>query len=90
MYNHYFDYKDILEYWMDKGVTGFRFDALRHLFESDKFLDEPYLEGKEGSLIYDDIDHKYILNQPEDIEMVYEWREFMDNYTKTKKPSYAT
>lgn len=89
MHIHYIDYQDILEYWMDKGVTGFRFDALRHLFESDKFLDEPYVKGKEGSQKYDDVYHIHILNQPENIEMVYAWREFMINYTKTKKPLYA-
>lgn len=89
MHDYCFDYKDILEYWMDKGVSGFRFDALKHLFESDKFLDEPYLIGKEGSLQYNDIDHIYTLDQPENIEIIYAWREFMDNYTKTKKPLYT-
>lgn len=36
-----------MKFWLAKGVVGFRFDALKHLFESDKFLDEPYFPGKE-------------------------------------------
>lgn len=80
--------KDILEFWMDKGISGFRFDALKHLFENITFADEPYLKGKEGSLLYNDIDHIYIIDQPEVIEIIYDWREFLDNYTKTKNPLY--
>lgn len=75
---------------MDKGVSGFRFDALKHLFESSTFLDEPYRKGKEGSLLYEDIDHIYTTDLPEDIEIIYAWREFMDNYTKRKNLSYTT
>lgn len=74
---------------MDKGVSGFRFDALKHLFESVTFADEPNIKGKEGSLLYKDINHIYILDQPEVFDIIYEWREFFDNYTKTKKPLYA-
>lgn len=67
---------------MSKGVVGFRFDALKHLFESDTFLDEPYFPGKENSSNYEDIDHIYTLDQPEVIEIIYRWREYMDNFAK--------
>jgi len=70
---------------MDKGVTGFRFDALKHLYESVSFFDEPYKEGKKGSDKFQDIDHIYTLDQPEVINTIYEWREFLDNYTRENK-----
>lgn len=74
---------------MDKSVTGFRFDALKHLFESSTFLDEPYVEGKEGSLNYQDVIHIYIQNQPENIEIIYAWREFINDYTNRMYPKYT-
>lgn len=67
---------------MSRGVVGFRFDALKHLFESDLFLDEPYLPGKENSTRYYDTDHIYTTDQPEVFEIIYQWRKFMDDFSK--------
>lgn len=33
--------KEVLMFWLDKGVDGFRVDAVPHLVEDSKFLDEP-------------------------------------------------
>jgi len=66
---------------MDKGIIGFRFDAVRHLYESNTYLDEEFMIGKENSNDYDDMIHKYITDQPQNIDIIYSWREFMDNYT---------
>jgi len=70
---------------MSKGVVGFRFDALRHLYESDTFLDEPCLtEGDPLCLVnHDSLNHTYTVDQPENIEIIKEWREFIDNYTRS-------
>lgn len=78
-------FKDILEFWMDKGISGFRFDALKHLYESEFFFDEPYVKGKKGSDKYQDMNHIYTLDQPEVIDIIYKWREFLDNYTQKNK-----
>ena len=32
---------DVLNFWLETGVAGFRVDAVNHLFEDDQFLDEP-------------------------------------------------
>lgn len=70
---------------MDRGVVGFRFDALRHLYESDLFLDEPCLETEDiCETHYFSLNHTYTLDQPENIEIIKEWREFTDNYTRDK------
>jgi len=70
---------------MDRGITGFRFDAMRHLYESALFLDEPYKEGKEGSNTFGNMNHIYTIDQPEIIDTVYEWRDYLDNYTRNNK-----
>lgn len=37
--------KDVLTYWLDFGVDGFRMDAIPSLFEDPELRDEP-LSGK--------------------------------------------
>ena len=32
---------DVLRYWLDLGVDGFRMDAVLGIFEDGRFLDEP-------------------------------------------------
>lgn len=82
-----FLFKDIISFWIDKGVAGFRFDALRHLYESDTFLDEPCLMDKCSSTRYESLNHIYTADQPETIEIIKEWRKFIDDYTKVKNIS---
>lgn len=33
--------KNVLKFWLDKGASGFRVDAVNHLFEETHLLDEP-------------------------------------------------
>jgi len=70
---------------MGKGVVGFRIDALRQLYESDLFLDEPCLTEGDPlcSVIFGCLNHTYTMDQPETIEIIKEWREFIDNYTRS-------
>ena len=32
---------NVLTFWMNRGVDGFRIDAINHLFEDPNFRDEP-------------------------------------------------
>jgi len=73
-----------MEFWMDKGVAGFRFSAVGRLYEDKDFRDEPHSVGRENWPIYYSLEHKYTLDQPEVIDTVIEWRQFMDDYSKRK------
>lgn len=72
---------------MDKGVAGFRVDAIAHLFEVDKelfggkFPDEP-LSGNlhTGPDDYNHVNHIYTVDQDETFDMVYQWRDVFDEY----------
>lgn len=33
--------KDVLTFWMDRGVEGFRVDAILHLFDDKNLRDKP-------------------------------------------------
>jgi len=83
-------FKDILAFWIDKGVTGFRFDAIKHLYESDTFLDEPCLTNEvECATKYVSLKHSYTTDQPETIEIIAEWRKFIDDYMRSKNISIS-
>lgn len=77
----------MIRFWLNKGVAGFRVDAVNCLFEVDKELfagvypDEP-LSGRTdvdaGS--HDSLSHIYTKDQEETYYMVYEWRDVLDEF----------
>lgn len=77
--------KAVLRFWLGKGVAGFRIDATKFLFETEKdssgkYADEP-LSGTTNDP--DDplyVTHVYTNDLPECVDMVYQWREVMDAY----------
>ncbi|KAK1128205.1 hypothetical protein K0M31_002675 [Melipona bicolor] len=76
--------KDIIGFWLDKGIDGFRIDAVPHLFEAENItLNEPKLPNADSSLNethFAYYDHIYIKDQPETYELVQSWREYVDHY----------
>ncbi|XP_025831770.1 maltase A1-like isoform X1 [Agrilus planipennis] len=76
--------KNVLTVWLDKGVDGFRIDAVRAFFEHPDFKDEPLADDYENykPYEYNYLKHIYTTDQPENIEMIYQWREVVDNYQK--------
>lgn len=74
--------KDVLTYWLDLGVDGFRVDTISSLFEVAGYPDEP-LSGDPGSTEndYGYLLHPYTNDQPETYDMVYQWRALLDEYT---------
>lgn len=71
-------------FWLDRGIAGFRVDAVSHIFETG-LEDEPE-SGTEGveENEYNYLNHIYTLDQPETIALVYEWREILDEYSNGK------
>ncbi|KAL5239649.1 hypothetical protein ACI65C_007059 [Semiaphis heraclei] len=68
--------KDLLVYWLDKGVDGFRMDAIQHLYERQDYSDAPLLEGKYPQKI------GYIYAIEESFYEVNDWRALLDDYKK--------
>jgi alpha-glucosidase len=42
-------FKDIIKFWLKRGVAGFRFDAITTLFEDPDWTDEDELKDKDGN-----------------------------------------
>ncbi|XP_043470184.1 alpha-glucosidase-like [Leptopilina heterotoma] len=72
--------KNILRFWMDKGVDGFRIDATPYIFEDERFLDEP-LSGISDMNDYAYTISIYTKDQPKNYELMKEWRKVVDNYS---------
>jgi alpha-glucosidase len=68
-----------MRFWLDRGVAGFRLDAITTLFEDEKLRDEPALGGTnaQGDPILSDI---YTNNLPEVHDVIRRMRAMIDTY----------
>lgn len=57
---------------MDKGVDGFRMDAVQQLVEDENFPDEPAVPGTAGDT-YETLQHIYEMNHPMTFEVLKTW-----------------
>jgi alpha-glucosidase len=86
---------NVLRFWLDHGVAGFRLDAVSRLFEDPNLHDDPILPGKNA---YGDpnIDHLYTNDLPEVHDVLREMRQVVDQYpgnpvliSETDEPNIA-
>lgn len=54
---------DILVYWMDQGVDGFRIDAINHGVEHKSFADEQCIVPNCDMSIYANLNHNITMDQ---------------------------
>ncbi len=69
----------VLDFWMKRGVAGFRIDAVSRLFEDPNLHDDPYLPGRN---VYGDrnIRHLYTDDLPQVHDVLKEVRRVVDKY----------
>jgi alpha-glucosidase len=84
-------FKDIVEFWLKRGVGGFRFDAITTLYEDPSLADEGVVLDKDGKPVinaYGDpqLDNSKTDNQPGLHAVMQEIRETTDAFTSTKFP----
>ncbi|XP_012222970.1 alpha-glucosidase [Linepithema humile] len=74
--------KNVLTFWMNRGVEGFRIDTVNHLFEDPRFLDEPptNIPGLPPD-DYDTLDHIYTKNQLPSYDLLKTWRKLLDRHS---------
>lgn len=68
---------DVVRFWLDKGVDGFRLDLINFLYEDALLRDNP---RKFGLRPYDWREHRYDRSQPESLEAAKELRRITDGY----------
>lgn len=87
---HNADVQDALlescEFWLKRGVDGFRLDALSHYFHNQNLKDNPAADGNLGSTQLEHVDpynmqrHLYDKAQPETAPFLARIRSLLDRY----------
>lgn len=77
--------KNVLRFWLDRGVSGFRIDAVPHLFEVEPnerglLPDEPLSGNTKDTDDWGYLKHVFTVDQPETIDMVYQWRQVLEDH----------
>ncbi len=83
---------DVLRFWLDRGVDGFRFDVAHHIMKDPEFTDNPLSEGvgnfHRSMGEYDSQIHVNDRMHP-DIHALYrEIRELIDSYSTEDAPRF--
>jgi alpha-glucosidase len=84
-------FKDIIGFWLKRGVGGFRFDAITTLYEDPQLRDEDVLLDKDGKSFlnnYGDIalNDTRTNNLPGTHPVMQEMRAFNDTFSSSKFP----
>jgi alpha-glucosidase len=73
---------DVLRFWLDRGVDGFRVDAIHHLYEDQEGADNPPNPAwHEGMSPTRRLLRKYTMDQPETHEAIRDMRRVIDRYS---------
>jgi alpha-glucosidase len=85
-------FKDIIGFWLKRGVAGFRFDAITTLFEDPNLADEGIVKDKDGKdMMKPDgdpvLDNSKTDNLPGVHDVMAELRAHSDTFNSPKFPS---
>jgi len=72
--------EEILHFWLDLGVDGFRVSSTAYLFEDQDLTNETVIPTCTNPASYACLDHKFTKSQPETYDLIKRWRQVVDNY----------
>ena len=70
---------DVLHFWLNLGVDGFRVDAVSRLYE-DPLLRDEEVHPNQTQIRYGSFHHNYTRDYPEIHTVVRRWRKLLDSY----------
>lgn len=72
---------DVLRFWLDRGVDGFRIDALWHVIKDAEFRDNPpNPDFREGMNPHSALSQLYTGDRPEVMEVIAGFRDLVESY----------
>ncbi|XP_053594544.1 alpha-glucosidase-like [Microplitis demolitor] len=78
--------EDVLVFWTNRGIDGFRVDAIIHAYEDSRLLDEPVIPNSGYPADnWNSLNHIYTRNQNETFGLVASWRKILDAQPGDKK-----
>jgi len=73
------DFDSILEWWMDRGVDGFRVDVAHGLVKDAQLRDNPRIApvvpGMDPFDAFNAFEHRYDMDQSENVEIFHRWNQ---------------
>lgn len=81
------DMYKVLDFWLTKNIVGFRVDAFNHMFENASFPDEPVSGNTNDINSYEYLSHIHTKDQQETFEMIYNWRQYFDEFARKNNVS---
>jgi alpha-glucosidase len=73
---------DIMRFWLNKGVDGFRVDVIIRMLKDDQFRNEPPNPDWNGVNPYDSLQHIYTKNLPGVHDIIRQMRAVLDEYNE--------
>lgn len=72
---------NVMRFWLDKGVDGFRVDVMWHMVKDDQFRDNPpNTEYQQHMSTYEQLMPVYSTDQPEVHKIIRKMRKILDSY----------
>ncbi len=77
-------FDDILRFWCERGVDGFRIDVAHGLAKDPWFRDNPQLalvdEGMDPGMVFHSFEHRYDLDQNPNVRVFRHWHDVVAPY----------
>jgi len=74
---------DVMRFWLDKGVDGFRVDVMWHMIKDEQFRDNPVNPDYQAHMAtYEQLLPVYSTDQPEVHDIVRQMRNVLDGYNE--------
>ena len=78
---------DVIAFWLDLGVDGFRMDAVAHIWEDESMPDEPLSGNTDDPNDYGYLNHIYTTNLPGTRDVLGQFYEIIKSYEDTERIS---
>ena len=73
---------DVLRFWLDRGVDGFRMDVVTYIIKDEALRSNPLVEQPASQQEWYQQEHRYDINQPEVHAHLQAFRRIVDSYSE--------